>query len=204
MLQIIKYEEQENDILVGFKKHSFAVYGMLGKVDGFTQRNYIQNIYEQCKSAIDYEEERYLQGKSNSIMTDEEGEEFIPDEPRPISIDLQLLTNYIQFEENQESVDVQLVVTVKDQYSDNMTTNVSIGTNFGTVDNNTLTIPKITDFTEINVIARASGVEDSKIIYAYPYTESKIVDEVVNDEQIAIAEAIIDFESRISILEGGK
>lgn len=37
-----------------------------------------------------------------------------------------------------------------------------------------------------------------------PEPEPIIVDEYIDEEKIAIAEAIIDFENRISILEGGK
>ena len=53
-MQIVKYEEQENSILVGFKKHNFVVYGMIGKIEGLTKEQHLQKLYEQCKSAIDY------------------------------------------------------------------------------------------------------------------------------------------------------
>lgn len=43
-----------------------------------------------------------------------------------------------------------------------------------------------------------------KVTTQYKVIEKQIIDEFIDEEKIAMAEAIIDLEHRISILEGGK
>lgn len=171
MLQIIDYQETEATVLVGFKKHNFAVYGQIGKIEGFTKEQHLQKLYEQCKSAIDYETERYNQGKPNSIVTDLEGEEFIPELPKIKTLQLTVDKSHIQFEEGQENEVVQLSTITKDQYGEDFDIDVIYSSNIGIIQNNTLTIPNFSEVTEVVVTTAVGDINHSKILYVFPYLE---------------------------------
>ena len=188
-MQIVKYEEQENSILVGFKKHNFVVYGMIGKIEGLTKEQHLQKLYEQCKSAIDYEEERYLQGKSNSILTELEGEEFVPEEPKPLSLvaDFNSLTGKV-LDQYRKLYSIDVIFSIE-------------GTDKAKIENNTVVESEVEENVEYSVVAKYNELveKQKRIIYA-----PIIVDEPVDDEKVAMAEAIVDLDNRITILEGGK
>jgi hypothetical protein len=92
MIKIVKYIESETDYKVGFKEDNFIVYGMIGKevTSGFSRKQIIQKIYEQCYSALEYEKTR----ETHSISGDGlDGEGFMPNydfltiEPVVLSLD---------------------------------------------------------------------------------------------------------------------
>lgn len=207
MIQIIKYEETENDILVGFKKHNFGVYGMIGKeiVRGLTKTQISQTVYEQCKNALDYETRRYLEGKSISIdVSDLEGEEFTPELSKPKTIKLTTDKSFIRFEQSQEIAEILLSTEVRDQYGYDYIGDVVFKTTYGTIIGNKLSLPSVVEHIEVTILAEIGDITDAKKIQLYPYIEPQIVDEPIDDEKVATAEAIIDLDSRLSALEGGK
>lgn len=171
MIQVINYRETDNSITTGFKKYNFVVYGEIGIIEGFTKEQYLQKLYEQCKSSIDYETERYNQGSPNSIVTDLEGEEFIPEEPKLRILKLLLGKEYVEFEEGEESIDVHLSIITKDQYNEDIEVEVNITSSLGEIEDNVLIVPQASEYTEIEIMAKANGISDIKTIGVYPYVE---------------------------------
>lgn len=192
-MKIIKYKVGETTIEVGFKKYNFVVYGQIGIKEGYEKQDYIQKIYEQCKEAIDYEEDRYLSGKSNSILfvekeleDSEEPEQFEEFSPSPASTaKLELIADrmIIQFMDGSESETVELSNIIKDQYGETMNLEVNYSTSFGSVDRNILTIPKVDEEIIINISATINNLIDIKNISIHPEIISpKIEEEVFNLE----------------------
>lgn len=213
MLQIVDYQQNATTIMVGFKKHNFVVYGQIGIIEGYTKEQHLQKLYEQCKLAIDYETERYIQGKPNSIVTDLEGEEFIPELPKLKTLKLLVDKSYIQFEEGQEHVIVQLSTLAKDQYGEDIDTNISITSNYGysTDGNKTLTIPKVDEYMEILLTVYAEDLRDSNTICVYPYVEpippqstpEELKIQELEQQLLEVQQYIINKEAEELLKQGG-
>lgn len=171
MLQIIEYKQTEAFITVGFRKYNFVVYGTMGIIEEYTKEQYLQKLYEQCKNAIDYEAERYLAGKSNSITTNLEGEEFIPELPKIKIITLTTDTHYVQFEEEQHEITIELGTTLYDQYGENIEGDVILEADYGSIENSILTIPRVQTSLTINITARANELSAEQTIDVQPYTK---------------------------------
>jgi len=199
-LKVVKYETDKNVLTVGFAEDNFIVYTQLAYDTTLTKQELLQKAYEQCKSAIDYEK---TQEEHAFEWDGKGGEEFIPPSPKAKSIELILDKSYVQFEANQETAEIALSADVKDQYGEAYDGVVQFVTTLGSVTDNILTIPKVDVFTKVEVTAICDGVEDTKELFIYPYVEPQIVDEHVDEEILAMAEAIIDLDSRLSALEGG-
>lgn len=196
-MQIIKYEVNRNILTVGFKEDNFVVYSQIAFDSAKTKRELLQKAYVQCKGAIDYEKTQ----TEHSFTTEVEGEEFIPEQSKATIVKLNSDKNHIQFALNQENEIVNLSVEIKDQYGDDFAGSIAFVTDYGAINNNVLTIPKVTENEVITITANIGDIWDTIKINVYPYTEPKIVNEVVDDETIAIAELIIDFDTRLKILE---
>lgn len=197
-MQTIHYKEKENSISVGFKKHNFVVFGEIGITEEYTKEQYIQKLYEQCKSSLDYETERYLEGKSNSIVTEEIGDEFIPEEPKLKTLKLLVYKDYVQFEEERDKVDIYLSTITKDQYGEDIEVEINIISTVGVIEDNVLTISTIEEFAEITVTAVVEDIIDSKIIKVYPYEEP------MPDKIDILGNRIADVEQTIDIMLGGE
>ena len=199
-MQIVKYEIIDNILTVGFKEDNFVVYSSIAYDESKNKNELLQQAYKQIKHTIDYE--RTLD--KHSFTTEEEGEVFVPEAPRANEIKLSVDTYHIQFEELQETANVILLTEIKDQYGDDYTGNINFTTTYGTIEDNILTVPKVTEYTEVIVSAEINGITDTITIQVYPYAKPQIVDEFIDEEKIAIAEAIIDLDARISTIEGRK
>ena len=196
----MKYEIDKNILTVGFAENDFIVYTQLAYDNTKTKQELLQKAYEQCKSAIDYEK---TQEEHAFEWDGVGGEEFVP-EPHNAKIVELIADRYShQFELGQETVEIVLSVEVQDQYGEAYDGAVQFATTLGSVAGNILTIPKVDVFTKVEVTASSGGVEDTKELFIYPYVEPQIVDERVDEEITAMAEAIIDLDSRLSALEGG-
>lgn len=208
MLQVIEYKQENSIISAAFKKYNFIVYAQMGVIEGFTKEQYLQRLYEQCKSSIDYETERYNQGLPNSIISDKEGVEFIPETPQVKSIRLIVNDHHIQFEEVQESVLVELVTNLKDQYGYNIESEISINATYGTITENTLTIQKVDEYTEVLVTAKVNDITDTATIHVYPYEELKPSMEQVRIQELEqqlleVQDYIVNKQYEELLSEGG-
>lgn len=199
-MQIVKYEVNDDLLIVGFKEMNFVVYSQIPYYSGLTKQQLLQKAYEQCKHAIDYEK---TQTKHSFEWDGVDGEEFVPEPPKAKIVELTADRYSHQFELGQETVEIVLSVKVQDQYGEAHDGTVQFVTTLGSVTDNILTIPKVDVFTKVEVTAICDGVEDTKEFFIYPYVEPQIVGEHVDEEIIAMAEAIIDLDSRLSALEGG-
>lgn len=176
MILIIKYEELENDINVGFRKHNFIVYGSIAKelVKGLSKNEILQKVYEIIKPSMDYETERYNQGLSNSIVDDteiEEVEEFIPEPSKVVDIELNLSKNNIHFDSIGTAEIIEIEATLINQYNEVVNDRLEINTSYGTIENDILTVEPTVEPMEISVTATYSNVFKVQKVMLYPYVE---------------------------------
>lgn len=169
MIQIVDYKIDKQILTVGFKVNSFMVRSSIAYDVNKTKQQLLQQAYEQVKATIDYEKTL----SEHAITSDETGEVFIPELPKVKVMTLIVNDNHIQFEENQEEIIIELSSIVRDQYDESIDSTVTYTTTVGSIDNNLLTIPKVIEYTEVIVTANVGGINDSKIIYLYPYEEPK-------------------------------
>lgn len=198
-MQVIKYEVQENDILVEFKRRNYAVSGMISKarVAGLPKKDIIQKVYEVCKPSLDYEEDRFLKGLPNSKTTDENGEVFVPLLPKVTKVNLSVHDNVVLFNKEQSNYVVNLSCNIKDQYGVDIVRAPIYSTTFGVVDKDTIIIPKVDEQMTITITANVEGVTDVKVIQVYPYIEP--IPEQPTEMEIRIS----DLEMAIAMMLGG-
>lgn len=176
MIQISKYEELENDINVGFRKHNFVVYGSIAKelVQGLTKNEILQKVYEIIKHSMDYEINRYNLGLPNSIIDNteiEEVEEFIPEPSNVVKIELNLSKNNIYFDNigNTESINIETILI--NQYNEVVNDILDINTSYGTIENDILTVEPTVEPMEVSVTATYGNISKTKKVMLYPYVE---------------------------------
>ena len=152
-MQIIKYEVNDGLLTVGFKEMNFVVYSQIPHYSGLTKQQLLQKAYEQIKQTIDYE--KTLQ--EHSFTTDEIGEEFVPELPKPIALD-------VDFD--------NLTGTVLDQYGDIYSEEdiefTIEGTDKARIEDNIIVEDATEEDTEYFIVARWGGLEEKqkRIIYA--------------------------------------
>lgn len=195
-MQIIKYELLENDILIGFRKENFVVYGNIGidRTNGLTKQQIIQKVYEEVKHSIDYETTRFISGLSNSITineTDENfiGENFIPELPKLNHFELITDTEHLRFYENDISKTIDLYVMAKDQYGEDFVCDVVYTTTLGNIVNNVLTVENPKNQAEITITATSSSFSDSKtILVSYVNIIESLKESLINKSKQLLAE----------------
>jgi hypothetical protein len=191
-VKIIKYEINKNILTVGFNEDNFVVYSSIAYDPNKTKQELLQQAYIQCKDAIEYEktqDEPSILWNSGGDEEYEEYEEFTPEEPKAnkLVVDFNNLTG-----------------EVLDQYCELYSTEVTFyieGTDKAKIENNTVVESEVETDTEYFIAAKYNELveKQKRIIYA-----PIIVDEPVDDEKIAMAEAIVDLNNRIQKLEGVK
>lgn len=200
MLEIIKYEVEKGILTVGFKdtERGFVVYTSLAYDETKTKDELLQQAYIQARPAIEYE--RTLD--EHSITTDEKGEQFIPEPPKPSKIMIRA-EDMVEFGPFDDEKTTRLEAEVLDQYGDPIDGDVEWASTYGTFFGSTLALPKVDVYTEVTVTAKIGMVSESKVIRVFPYHEPEIVNDPVDSEMVAFAEAIIDLDARLRALEGG-
>lgn len=200
MLEIVKYEVERGILTVGFKdvEHRFVVYTSLAYDETKTKDELLQQAYIQARPAIEYE--RTL--KEHSITTNQKGEPFTPEPPKPNKIII-YADDVVEFGPFDNEKTIQLNAEVFDQYGDPYDGEVEWASSYGLFSDNVLVMPKVDVYTEVTVTAKIGTVSENKVIRVFPYHEPEIVNDPVDSEMIAFAEAIIDFDARLRALEGG-
>lgn len=176
MILIIKYEELENDINVGFRKHNFIVYGSIAKelVKGLSKNQILQKVYEIIKPSMDYETERYNQGLSNSIVDNieiEEVEEFIPEPSKVVKIEFSVDKSVVNFDSEGNSQEINLSSTLINQYGEKIIDTVEYSITHGAIKDNVLIVDSVVEPTEIDITATYGNVSKSEKVMLYPYAE---------------------------------
>ena len=200
MLEIVKYEVERGILTVGFKdvEHRFVVYTSLAYDETKTKDELLQQAYIQARPAIEYE--RTLE--EHSLTTTERGEPFTPEPPKPSKITIHC-DDMVKFGAFDEEKTLSLNAEIFDQYGEPYNGAITWTTSYGTVTGNVLFIPKVTAYTEISITAHIGQASQVKVIRAFPYEVPPIVDEPLDDEMVAMAEAIIDLDARLKAIEGG-
>lgn len=152
-MEIIKYEVIDNTVSCGFKENNYVVYAQTGVKEGYTKTKYLQEMYQEVKHALDYERNMFNSGKPNSIITEESGEEWVPEQPKVSKIYITIGNPYLAFAEGDLVKETSLQIVSKDQYGETITCDVELTSSFGDIENGVITIPKIEEQTDIIITA---------------------------------------------------
>lgn len=198
MLEIITYEIKQGILTVGFKdsEKGFVVYTSLPYDDTKTKKELLQMAYIQARDAIKYE--RTL--NEHSLTTDETGELFEPEPPKPSKIVIEC-DNTVEFNDQVDVVTMPLEAKIFDQYGEIYDGDVVWSTTYGSVSGNLLTIPKVEEDIEITITAQIGEITTDKTIPVY--SKPNIGGDFISDELVAMAEAIVDLNARLLALESG-
>ncbi|MGO5076203.1 hypothetical protein ACTQ4K_20305, partial [Clostridium sporogenes] len=77
-MQIVKYSIDDNILTVGFKEDNFVVYSSISYDNTLFKNELLQKAYLQIKDVIEYEKTL----DQHSFITEETGEEFIPEQSK--------------------------------------------------------------------------------------------------------------------------
>lgn len=184
-MQIVEYEINKNILTVGFKVDNFIVYSQIAYDENKTKYELIQLAYEQVKQTIDYEKTL----EEHSFTTDIEGEEFIPEEPKPkyLEIDFNTLTG-----------------TVLDQYRDVYSTDIEFiieGTDKARIEENTIIENIVEEDTEYFVVARYGDLEERQKRIIYAPVPDKIGE--LENQLLEVQNYIVNKEYEDLLREGG-
>lgn len=194
-MQIIKYGVNKNILTVGFKESNFVVYSQLFYDTSKTIRILLQDAYVQVKSAIDYE--NIL--TEHSILTDEIGEEFIPEIPTASKVIIDNVINYFSCLQV-DNLTQQFTTKVYDQYGDLIggtvtftldTTPINI-----TLLDGLLTVGQADGDYDLTLTASCGSVTDVLRIYVRKYIEPIIPPKTeleLLQEQVDMNAGAIDF-----------
>lgn len=184
-MQIVEYEINKNILIVGFKVDNFIVYSQIAYDENKTKHELIQLAYEQVKQTIDYEKTL----EKHSFITDIEGEEFIPEEPKPkyLEIDFNALTG-----------------TVLDQYRDVYSTDIKFiieGTDKARIEENTIIENIAEEDTEYFVVARYGDLEERQKRIIHAPVPDKIGE--LENQLLEVQNYIVNKEYEDLLREGG-
>lgn len=209
MLEVIDYMEKGTKVSVGFKKHNFVVYSEIGTETNLGKSDYLQKMYEQVKTAIDYELKMFEEGKENTILTDKIGEVFTPNNPEPSKLEVDF---------------GNLAGKVLDQYGDIYSEDIKFsieGTKKVVIENNAVKESSVEEDTNYSVLAKYEILEkrQERTVYAYKRSDIEILEEQVykllveapsigdvssiQNELVEIQGFIVEKEYENLLIEGG-
>ena len=200
-MQVIKYETNKNILTVGFKDidtagNNFVVYTQIHTDSTKTKQELCQQAYEQCRSAIDFEKTQTEHG----LITDETGDEFTPEVSKAITIEING-QNVIQ--SNNTTVTSQYTAMVKNQYDEvlNDTVTWSIEPAVENVSINAAGLISVGIITADKDIALKVTCGDINNTLNVKILKPQVIKESVDDDKVAMAEALIDLNTRLKALE---
>lgn len=185
-MEVISYENIKGIATVGFKEDNFVVYANVHFINGEAHERLLQRAYKEAKSAIEYERTQ----DEHAFVTDETGDEFIPDEPVAERIEIDRLEP-IRFEKGQENATVDVSAAVYDQYGDEMEMAIDWTAGEGEITDNQLVINSPEEQKEITVTATAADLTEETMFNVYPYREP-VVEPPQSNGNVAELTAIID------------
>lgn len=160
MIQIISYEVEKSILIVGFKVNDFVVYSSIGYDSKKTKQQLLQLAYEQVKQTIDYEKTL----DEHSFVTEEGGEEFTPEPPKPTKLD-------VNFD--------SLTGKVLDQYGNVFDGEVifTIDSDVARIEDGIIVEDEVEEDTEYKIIASYNDliVQENRIIYLLIPSETDIL-----------------------------
>ena len=159
-MQIVKYEINKNILTVGFKEDNFVVYAQVGFDENKTKDELVQLAYIQAKPSIKYEKTL----NEHSFITDEVGEVFIPELPKPTNLD-------VNFD--------SLTGKVLDQYGNVFDGEVifTIDSDVARIEDGTIVEDEVEEDTEYKIIASYNDliVQENRIIHPFTPNETDIL-----------------------------
>ena len=159
-MQIIEYEVKKSILTVGFKEDNFAVYAQVTYDDNKTKEELLQLAYIQARPSIKYEKTL----NEHSFATEEVGEEFIPELPKPTNLD-------VNFD--------SLTGKVLDQYGDVFDGEVifTIDSDVARIEDGTIVEDVVEEDTEYKIIASYNDlvIQESRVIYPLSPNETDIL-----------------------------
>ena len=166
-MQVVKYDIQDNILEVGFKEDNFVVYTQIGYDENKTKEELLQLAYIQAKPSIDYEKTL----DRHSFITKKEGEEFIPENPKPskLNVDFNNLSGEIL-----------------DQYGDIYSTNIDFfieGTDKARIENDIVIVDEVEEDEEYFVVAKYDNLEERqyRTIYALVPSEFELLQQQISE-----------------------
>lgn len=204
-MQVVKYEINKNTLTVGFKEDNFVVYSQLLYDDAKTKPQLLQDAYVQVKSTIAYEKTQ----TEHSIVTDEIGEEFVPEIPQTakVIIDSMDIQNYFSCLQTGDLIQ-QFTAKTYDQYGAAIDKTIAftlggIPTNV-VLNNGLLTVGQVDNDYDLILTASCEGITDTLPIYIRKYivpvippkTELEILQEklvVAQDNASALGDNVAQF-----------
>lgn len=200
-MQIVKYETNRNILMVGFKeqdnsKNNFVVYTQIPADSTKTKQELLQQAYKQCKNSIDYEKTQ----TEHALTTNETGDEFTPETAKVTNIEI-VGQNIIQ--SNNAAITSQYAATVKNQYNEVLNTAVtwSIESAVENVSINAAGLISVGIITADKDIALKATCGDINNTLNVKILKPQVIKESVDDDKVAMAEALIDLNTRLKALE---
>ena len=189
MMQIVKYEINKDILIVGFKVDNFIVYSQIAYDENKTKDELLQLAYIQAKPSIEYEKTL----DEHSFVTDEEGEVFVPEQPKPskLDVDFSSLTGKVldQYGDiySEEGIDFYIEDTDKVK-----------------IENGEIIVDYIEDTIEYKIVAKYGDLTLSKNMVAYPQTPSDVdllkkqIEELASkDELFELKKELLDVQEFI-------
>lgn len=159
-MQIVKYEVNKDILTVGFKEYDFVVYAQVSYDENKTKDELLQLAYIQAKPSIEYEKTL----DEHSFVTEEGGEEFTPEPPKPTKLD-------VNFD--------SLTGKVLDQYGNVFDGEVifTIESDVARIEDGIIVEDEVEEDTEYKIIASYNDliVQENRIIYPFTPNETDIL-----------------------------
>lgn len=192
-MQIVKYEINKNILTVGFKEDNFVVYAQVGFDENKTKDELLQLAYIQAKPSIEYEKTL----DEHSFITDEVGEEFIPEQPKPSKLDV-----------NFDSLEGKVI----DQYGDLFNGEVEFYIESGVVriEDGVVVEDVVEEDTDYTIYAKHNDLEVFKTRTIYPSIPSDAhilrdeISPILYDEFPKTKEELEDISNALNALLGGE
>ncbi|RXI58994.1 hypothetical protein [Clostridium tetani] len=190
-MEIVEYRIESNTLTVGFKENNFVVYSVIPYIKNKNKNELLQEAYINVKNTINYEKAL----EKHSFTTNKKGEEFTPEEPKAIKLDVDFNN---------------LKGNVLDQYGDVFSTDIIFsieGTDKARIQDNSIIEEDVKEDTEYYIVAKYKELEEKeeRIMEVKRLTEVEMLEEEVNslkkDRTISM-KAMIELHTKIMKLEG--
>ncbi|WP_034440073.1 hypothetical protein, partial [Clostridium ihumii] len=177
-----KYDIDDSILTVGFKEDNFVVYSIIEYNTNLSKHELLKQAYVQCRDAIEYEKTL----SEHLITTDEIGEEFILEDSKPIKLEVDFNS---------------LKGKVLDQYGSIISENIIFsveGSDKAKIENNKIIEESVLIDTDYFIVAKYGDLIEKQ---QYTIYAPKVIKESVDEEKVAMAEAIVDLNSQIEMLK---
>lgn len=181
-MQIVKYQINKDILTVGFKVDNFIVYSQIAYDENKTKDELLQLAYIQAKTSIEYEKTL----DEHSFVTDEEGVVFVPEQPKPLKLDVDF-----------SSLTGKVLDQYGDIYSEEGIDFYIEGTDKVKIENGEIIVDYIEDTIEYKIVAKYGDLTLSKNMVAYPQTPSDVDLLKKQIEELASKDELFEFKKEL-------